>query len=703
VFPQSHLHYLSFHRSMKSVIVLALCTVCGFAPARADATNPIQKVLQLLSDLQAKIVKEGEAEQKVYEEFAEMCDDRSKEIGFEIKTGKAEVAELDASIAKETANMDQLASRIEDLSASISTDEADLKAATAIRAKEQADFGNEEADLVEVIDTLQRAIAILGREMEKGSASLMQLQNAGSLAKALSVMVQASAFSAADASRLTALVQSSQEPEGDDDDASLGSPDAAVYTGHSGGIIQTLNDLLAKAEGQLSGARKTETANLHNFELLKQSLVDGVKFANKDMEEAKSASAASGEAKATAEGDLAVTSKDLAADVKSLASLHHECMTGATEFEEATKSRGEELAALAEAKKVISEATGGAEKLTYGLDQVSFLQISRSQMFAGADLANSNEAIRFMRELARRHDDPALTQLASRMSSAIRFGASDGDDPFAKVKGLISDMIARLQADASADASHKAFCDKEMSESNAKKAEKDSEVAKLTTKIDQMTAKSAQLKEEVATLQKELAELAATQADMDKLRQEEKAAYDVNRPDMEQGLEGVKMALQVLRDYYAKDAKSHEAAEGAASGIVGLLEVVESDLSKGLAQIIATEEAAAAEYDQQTKENAITKTTKDQDVKYKTEEFTRLDKAVSDATADREGVQTELDAVLEYLEKLKEQCVAKAETYEERVSRREAELAGLREALQILEGEAVLLQKSSKHALRGSV
>jgi len=514
-------------------------------------------------------------------------------------------------------------------------------------------------------------------------------------------MVKASAFSTADASRLTALVQSSQDPDGEaeEEEASVGAPDAATYTGHSGGIIETLQGLLDKAEGQLNDARHAETTSLHNFELLKQSLEDGIKFANKDMEDAKTTSAACGEAKAAAEGDLAVTSKDLAEDVKSLADLHHECMTGATEFEEGTKSRGEELAAIAEASKVISEATGGAEKLTYGLDQVSFLQ---TKMFAGLDLANSNAAVRFMRDLARKHNDPALTQLASRMASAIRFGASDGDDPFAKVKGLISDMLERLQADAAADASHKAFCDKEMSESNAKKAEKDSEVAKLTTKIDQMSARSAQLKEEVATLQKELAELAKTQADMDKLRQEEKAAYNANRPEMEQGLEGVKMALQILRDYYAKDGKNHEAADGAAGGIVGLLEVVESDLSKGLAEMMATEEAAAAYHDKQTKENAVTRTNKEQDVKYKTAEFTRLDKAVAEATSDREGVQTELDAVLEYLEKLKEQCIAKAETYEERVRRRESELSGLREALQILDGEAALLQNSAGHALRGS-
>lgn len=70
---------------MKGIFVIfALC----IAAAHADTANPIQKVLQLLSDLQAKILKEGDAAQKVYDEFAEMCDDRSKEIGFEIKTGK---------------------------------------------------------------------------------------------------------------------------------------------------------------------------------------------------------------------------------------------------------------------------------------------------------------------------------------------------------------------------------------------------------------------------------------------------------------------------------------------------------------------------------------------------------------------------------------------------------------------------------------
>merc|ERR1719181_1546955 len=108
--------------------------------------------------------------------------------------------------------------------------------------------------------------------------------------------------------------------------------------------------------------------------------------------------------------------------------------------------------------------------------------------------------------------------------------------------------------------------------------------------------------------------------------------------------------------------------------------------------MIATEESAAAMYDQETKENAVEKTTKDKDEEYKTKEYVGLDKAIAQATSDRTGVQTELDAVLEYLKKLDDICIAKPDTYAQRKARREAELAGLKEALQILEGQS-LLQK----------
>merc|ERR1740127_183026 len=117
-------------------------------------------------------------------------------------------------------------------------------------------------------------------------------------------------------------------------------------------------------------------------------------------------------------------------------------------------------------------------------------------MSSSADLAKL-EAVRFVRDLSRKSKSAALAQLASRMSSAIRLGTAASEDPFAKVKGLITDMIGTLEKEAEEDASQKAYCDKEMSEATAKKEDLTAQSDKLSTKIAQNNAASAKLKEAV--------------------------------------------------------------------------------------------------------------------------------------------------------------------------------------------------------------
>merc|ERR1719454_2005115 len=194
---------------MKASLV-SLAALATVAPAVASEGSPIAKVIQMIADLQTKVIGEGEVSQKEYDEFAEWCEEQSKNLQFEIKTGTSTVEELKATIEPETAKIAELSTEIEELAADISKDEAELKAATGIRAKENADFVAEEKELVDTIDTLSRALQILEREMAKG-ASMMQLKNAGSITEALKVLVQATSLNSADASRLTALVQSSSE------------------------------------------------------------------------------------------------------------------------------------------------------------------------------------------------------------------------------------------------------------------------------------------------------------------------------------------------------------------------------------------------------------------------------------------------------------------------------------------------------------
>merc|ERR1719328_533521 len=214
-----------------------------------------------------------------------------------------------------------------------------------------------------------------------------------------------------------------------------------------------------------------------------------------------------------------------------------------------------------------------------------------------------------VKKLADKHHSAALAQLASRMSAVMRLGTVGGADPFGKVKGLIADMISKLESEAAAEA------------------------------IDKAAAKSAGLKADVKELQEELAALAKEQAEMDEIRMEERADYAKAKTELEAGIAGVRKALGVLRDYYGSEGASmiqevsdmksmmmqpampekHNKNSGAGAGIIGILEVCESDFAKNLASETTEEEDNEASYQKQTQENKVTKTTKEQDVKYSTQ------------------------------------------------------------------------------------
>merc|ERR1719218_118384 len=155
-------------------------------------------------------------------------------------------------------------------------------------------------------------------------------------------------------------------------------------------------------------------------------------------------------------------------------------------------------------------------------------------------------------------------------------------------------------------------------------------------------------------------------------------------------------------DFMQQPAKpaAHAKAGGAGASIINILEVCESDFATNLAKEETEEADAAASYEKTTQENKVSKSMKEQDVKYKSQEAVSLDKTISELSSDRDTTNNELSAVLEYYGKIKERCIAKPETYEERKARREAEIKGLKEALSILQGEAAFLQR--RHRMRGS-
>jgi len=696
---------------MKSVFAAVFLGACS--AAFGEQTNPISKVLDLLGELESKIIKDGEAEAKAYKEYFEWCDETSKNGQYAIETAEKEVAKLGAKIDELTSNAAVATDKIADLAGSIATSETELQNATTIREKEEAEFKTGEAELMDSIDALDRATAILEKEVSKNPAALMQVSDkigAAGMIQAISAVLDAAAFPGSDQKKLVAFVQSQQGAE--DEDPELGAPAAAAYKSKGGSIVEVLEDLKEKADGQLADLRKAENTNAHNFEMLKQSLEDQLSADNKDMEEETAAKAAAEEAKAVASGDLEVASKESANSKEALEAGKTSCMTVASDHEATVTSRSDELAALNKAKEVLKETSGGAVSQSY-----SFLQ-----MESRADLKRS-EVVTMVKQLAKLHHSVALAQLASRIAAVVKYGAMGGDGPFGKVKSLITDMIFKLEKEMTEEASEKEYCDEQMSKTETKKADLEDDVAKMTSKIDQAASKSAELKAQVQELQAELAALAKESASMDKIRQETHADYEQAKADLELGLSGVRKALQVLRDYYGGGAAAaamiqddgmlsslmqqpavpehHSKASGAGGSILGILEVVESDFAKNLATEETEEEDAQAGYEKITQENKIVKTTKEQDEKYKTQESKSLDQTAAEISSDRETTNTELAAVNEYYSKIKDRCIAKPETYEDRTARRDAEINGLKEALAVLEDETAFVQRKHR-SFRGS-
>jgi len=284
-------------------------------------------------------------------------------------------------------------------------------------------------------------------------------------------------------------------------------------------------------------------------------------------------------------------------------------------------------------------------------------------------------------------------------------------DPFVKIRGLIEDMIAKLLKEAQEEATQKAFCDKEMGESKASKDKKTMTLDKLNSRIDKASARSAELEETIKTLADEIASLDAATAEATKLRNEEAATNAKAIKDFGDAAAATEKAIKILKDFYDNaaliqtgskvkvrsseddDAPEFGSAKGdAGSVIIGILEMSNEDFVKLHSETSTSEEEAQEAYEKMMNDSNASKAAKEAEVKASKSEVKSLKVSLEQQGEDKTSTSTELDAVLEYIDKLKPQCEEKVMSYAEKKARREAEIAGLKEALEILASEAALVQ-----------
>merc|ERR1719163_325175 len=290
----------------------------------------------------------------------------------------------------------------------------------------------------------------------------------------LSKIVEANWVNQKDKAAVQALLQSKAADT--DEDLSL-TPQAKVsgYESHGSGILDTISDMKDKAESTLSDARKAEMTAGHEYAMLKQNLEMEISTMQKRMSAATTEKSGLEEAKSSAEEELAATKKTLADDEKYLEELTQSCSMKAKEWATRQKDAAGELAAIAKAKEVLESGV------------TALLEVSSKTHSKNDGVAEKRE--RVLSVLSKLQD---RSYLFTQIKSEARAGG-----PFDKVKGLIEDMITRLEQEAAEEADAKAFCDKETSESKAKQAELTAKSDKSQVRIEKATATIAELKEQI--------------------------------------------------------------------------------------------------------------------------------------------------------------------------------------------------------------
>jgi len=683
----------------------------------------VDKVMTLLTNLKAKVIEEGEAEAKTYNEFACFCKDTISEKNEAIQRGSDEKQTLSSSIEALATARDEMDTTIQDLVETIAKEEATVKAAQVERATQQKEYDTNAADMTGAVSALTAAIAAMKASK---SPSLAQLQSISSSLRAATAMADALGFG--DHKKVSSFFQADEDPEVAMED----------YKFHSGGIIATLEGLLTDFKAEKNSIDAAEVTAVHSHDSLMQEKTDLLKQKNKEMDDSKAEKAKKQEEIATNSQQLSTVSAVLLDDQQYLAELSALCANKATTYDSRIKVRADEISALSAAIDIIgstvSEKTaastirfaqsGVAVKLAEAMaktpaameaaeadaeafedGQTSFVQRGTRAFLAPVSKASSDygrdQLVKLFASKGASLKSELLTSLASQV----------GADPLAKVKVMIQELIERLLSQASNEENHKGWCDKSMADAAQKRDYASAEVEKLNSDMATLEATRDKLAEELGTLGQELITLTNSMEEAGVMRTEESTQNSNTVLEANAGLDAVKQAITILDHFYKAAAKGNVAslaqqpsidapdagfkndeaytgAQGASGGIVGMLQVIEGDFTRTISETEAAEAQAQQDHLQFMTDSGISKAEKTTAESQKTTQKDNAEQSLDTAEESMKSQMSTLTSSVKELLELKPACVDTGMSYEERVMMREEELAALKKGMCILENYA---------------
>jgi len=472
-------------------------------------------------------------------------------------------------------------------------------------------------------------------------------------------------------------------------------------------------------------------------------------LANKNLNKAKAMHAAKTRDIAALNQELTETQATLHDDQAYLKDLIEKCNAKSDEWDQRTKMRQAELAAISTAVNIISTKVDTGKKLKRFL-QVSAKAEEPAKAAEKKDADSEDDKEDEVDEITEQEGDAMFLQLGSprtalsllaqsarveapasgdyeqkilallknkgtQLKSQMLLRLADritanpgGSDPFGKIKTLIGELIGRLNQEAADEATHKGWCDTSIGKAETQRDDKAEAIAMLNTQLDNHETLKAKLEDQIAALTSQIADLEDVKAKFTKARDDEKAENENTIKEAEDGLDAINDAIGVLTDFYGEAAKGGDAPsllqkkdptdsgdndlkgdykgdQSAATGILGMMDVIKSDMQRTITETKNEEDKASRDFADLSRTTEISLETKGSSKGEKESELAETKDKINTETEDLEGNQDLLDKALQELMELQPACIETAMSYEERVAKREQEMESLKQALCLLD------------------
>jgi len=471
-------------------------------------------------------------------------------------------------------------------------------------------------------------------------------------------------------------------------------------------------------------------------EIHQQSLSNQKKFTEKEKAEKEDVHASKSEEKEQVEADKDEETKDMNADKTFMGVLQADCENKADLWDQRSRTRASELTAISTAVEALNTGVAPnwkANKKLVGMQKstvvkghwvyieentpaskstASFLQL-RGVSLRGAASSQSSSLQMQLASEAHQSLMKAADQLKSPLLSVAALKVRAAEDHFVKVRQIIKDLISQLEDQATAEASHKNFCDGEMVSTVTRRDQEQRTAESLDADMHVKESDKARLKNEIAELSKQIASLQKALADATTLRLEQQRENQQTVKDAGAGRQAIVLALDTLRTFYNSalflqradyvppnsdregltvadrapdvfDSEYHGSQE-ASKGIIGMLEVILADFDRTGTTVESQENQAQLDFEDFERVNKQDTETKENSETAKNSQVTSIDDDIVRLTDSLDSTKKAHAAALATLEKLHSMCIQGEETYAERVAQRQKEIEALKQAHGILE------------------